>query len=185
MNSTRPGNKQSMPRSDKPTFLQPGMLARGRGKKLNELYTSKCKYPDSSKRVNHSSGHSGISAGIKKSGRSFVPHSSIGASSSARDPFNPFMTGHQLFSYSSASDHDDEDIDNEDINGEDDAISSSEDEDLDLHNPRYTNVLDLQLEEHTDETHSPQIGEEMNINANEAETLQIGKERHSNGKSIL
>ena len=46
------------------------------------------------------------------------------------------MTAHQLYAYSSASDHDNEDIDNEDINGEDDAIPSLEDEDLDLHNPR-------------------------------------------------
>ncbi|KAJ8424927.1 hypothetical protein Cgig2_021934 [Carnegiea gigantea] len=84
-NSTRLGNKPSMPRSDKPTFLQPGMLARGR-----------------------------------------------------------------------------------------------EDEDLDLHNPRYTNVHSRELEEHTDETHTAQIGKEMNINANETETLQTGKERHSN-----
>ncbi|KAJ8439187.1 hypothetical protein Cgig2_029725 [Carnegiea gigantea] len=54
------------------------------------------------------------------------------------------------------------------------------DKDLDLHNPRYTNVHSLELEEHTDETHTPQIGKEMNINANETETLQTGKERHSN-----
>ncbi|KAJ8430865.1 hypothetical protein Cgig2_023543 [Carnegiea gigantea] len=95
------------------------------------------------------------------------------------------MTAHQLHEYSSASDHDDEDIDNEDINGEDDAIPSSEDEDFDLYNPRYTNVHRRELEERTDETHTPQIGNETNINVNETETLQTGKERHSNGHSIL
>ena len=94
------------------------------------------------------------------------------------------MTVHQLYEYSSAFDHDDQDIDNEDINGEDDAIPSSEDEDLDLHNPRYTNVRSYELEDHTDDTYTPQIGEEMNINANEIETLQTGKESHSNGQSI-
>ncbi|KAJ8429326.1 hypothetical protein Cgig2_025562 [Carnegiea gigantea] len=54
-----------------------------------------------------------------------------------------------------------------------------EDDDLDLHNPRYTNVHSRELED-TDETHTPQIGKEMNINANETETLQTRKERHSN-----
>ena len=161
------------------------MLARGHGKNLYVLYSSKCEYPDSFQRVNNSSGHSGISIGINKSGRSFVPHSSIGASSSARDPCDPIMITHQLYEYSRASDHDDEDIDNEDINGEDDVIPSSEDENLDLHNPRYTNVLSREIEEHTDETYTPQNGKEMNINANESETLQIEKERNSNGQSIL
>jgi len=61
MNSKRPGNKPSMPRSNKPTFLLPGVLARGRGKKFNELYTSKCKFPDSIKKVNNSRGNFGIS----------------------------------------------------------------------------------------------------------------------------
>jgi len=31
-----------MPRSDKQIFIAPGMLARGHGKKLHELYASKC-----------------------------------------------------------------------------------------------------------------------------------------------
>ena len=60
-------------------------------------------------------------------------------------PFNLIMIAHQFYAYFSASDHDDEDIDNEDTNCEDDAIPSSEDEDLDLHNPQ------------TDKTHTPQI----------------------------
>ena len=185
MKSMRLGNKPSMPRFDKPTFLQSGMLARRRGKKINELYTSKCKYPNSIHRVNNFSGHYVISIGINKSGCLCVPHSSIGASSSARDPFNPIMTAHQLSAYSSVSDHDDEHIYNEDINGEDDVIPSSADDNLDLHNPRYAKVLSQELAEHTDETHTHQIEEEMNINANETKTLQTGKERHNNGQSIL
>ena len=79
-----------------------------------------------------------------------LPHSSIGASSSARDPFNQIMTAHWLYEYTSASNYDGEDIDNED-----DAIPSSEEEDLDLHNPRFANVHSHELEEHTDETHTP------------------------------
>ena len=125
-NSKTPGNRTSMPRTDKPRFLQPGMLARGHGKRLNELYTSKCKYLDSVQRVNNPRGHSGISIGINKSDRSFVPHSSIGTNCSARDPFNPMMNAHQLYAYSTASDHDDDDTDNEDINGEND-VPSTED----------------------------------------------------------
>ncbi|KAJ8430533.1 hypothetical protein Cgig2_025462 [Carnegiea gigantea] len=35
------GNKSSMPRSDKQIFVAPVMVAKGRGKKLYELYTSK------------------------------------------------------------------------------------------------------------------------------------------------
>ena len=151
-----PGNRPSMPRTDKPRFLQPGMLARGRGKRLNELYTSKCKYPDSVQRVNNPRGHSRISIGINKSDRSFVPHSTIGTSCSARDPFNPMMNAPQLYAYSTASDHDDDETDNEDINGEND-VPSSEDEDFDLHTPRYTNVLNCEIEEHIDETHTSQI----------------------------
>ena len=62
-------------------------------------------------------------------------HSSIGVGSSAREPINLLAIAHQLCVHSSASNHDDEDINNEDINGEDDAMPSSEDEDLNLHNP--------------------------------------------------
>ncbi|KAJ8432494.1 hypothetical protein Cgig2_003571 [Carnegiea gigantea] len=51
--------------------------------------------------------------------------------------------------------------------------------------PRSNKPIFLQPEEHTNETYAQQIREEMDINANETETLQTGKERHSNGQSDL
>jgi len=85
INFTRLENKPSLPRYDKETFLQPGMLPRGHGEKLNELYTSKSKYPDSIERVNISRDHLESFTNINESGRSIVPHSS------SRGPFNPMI----------------------------------------------------------------------------------------------
>jgi len=130
-------------------FVAPGMLARGRGWKLYELYASKSHNTCLLERGANNKGNAENPATISKStDGSLKRHSSIRANSGDGDPFNPMRH------FSSFSDHgfppfapvheDDVSNDGIDVNNDDndnasfsenDAISSSEDEDL--YNPQH------------------------------------------------
>ncbi|KAJ8430535.1 hypothetical protein Cgig2_025464 [Carnegiea gigantea] len=137
-------NKSSMLRSDKQMFVAPGLLAKGHGKKLYELYASKSQSTSFIGRATNSKGHHESSTIIYESiDSSLMRHSSIRANFGGRDPFNlmrqfPGYSDHHFPPTSPVSEDDIENVgdaanndDNDDASSsEDDAISSLEDEDL-------------------------------------------------------
>ena len=138
------GNKSSMLRSDRQMFVAPSMLARGRGRKLQELYASKSHNTSFLERGTNNKVYveSYATIGTSTYG-SLMRHSSIGANSGDGDLFNPMrhLSGSHNPSFPPRNDdvsNDGFDADNDDNDNasfsDNDAISSSEDEDL--HNPQ-------------------------------------------------
>ena len=138
------GNKSSMLGSDRQMFVAPGMLARGRGRKLQELYASKSHNTSFLERGTNNKVYVESYATIGTSiDGSLMRHSSIGANSGDGDLFNPMrhLSGSHNPSFPPRNDdvsNDGFDADNDDNDNasfsDNDAISSSEDEDL--HNPQ-------------------------------------------------
>ncbi|KAJ8428149.1 LOW QUALITY PROTEIN: hypothetical protein Cgig2_011522 [Carnegiea gigantea] len=84
------GNKSSMPKSDKQLFVAPGMLARGCGKKLHELYASKSHNTCFVERGANPNVHLGSSTIIGKSPNNLLMrHTSIGANRGASKKKKP------------------------------------------------------------------------------------------------
>ncbi|KAJ8425388.1 hypothetical protein Cgig2_018477 [Carnegiea gigantea] len=144
----RLGNKSSMPRSDRQMFVAPSMLAGGCGRKLQELYASKSHNTSFLERGTNNKIYVKSYATIDKSiDGSLMRHSSIRANSGDGDPFSPmryFSSSRNPSCPPLALVHEDDvsndgfkadNNDNENASfSENDAISTSEDENF--HNPQ-------------------------------------------------
>ena len=142
-----------MLRPDRQIFVAPGTLARGRGKKLHELYAS-------------------------KSQTTLIGRSSVGASSGDRDPFNPtrHLSGcsSRCLPYSPVHrdvvEDDGDDADNNDDDAtlsDDDVEPSSEDEDM--HIPRHVHSVTHELRDSATERTQPECDNEIETLQNEEE----------------
>ena len=169
------GSKPPVLRPDRQMFVAPGTLARGRGKKLHELYGPKSQNTLTGRVVN-SQGQFQSSTSIGRSTDiSLMRGSSVRASSGDRDPFNPMRhcSGSSIRCANSSLVHRDaveddvDDADNDDddatLSDDDGAVPSSEDEDL--HIPRRAHSFTHELRESATERTQTECD-------NEIETLQ-------------
>ena len=182
MTSTESGNgigsKSSMLRPDRQIFVAPGTLARGRGKKLHELYASKSQTTLIGRSMN-SQGEFQSSTSIGRSTDiSLMRGSSVGASSGDRDPFNPtrHLSGcsSRCLPYSPVHrdvvEDDGDDADNNDDDAtlsDDDVEPSSEDEDM--HIPRHVHSVTHELRDSATERTQPECDNEIETLQNEEE----------------